>query len=38
VAMVGAVSHTYLAISKMGASPNINGQGAGVYALGMIYE
>lgn len=38
VAMVGAVSHTYLAVSKMGTSPNINGQGAGIYALGMIYE
>lgn len=38
VAMVGSTSHTYLAISKMGASPNINGQGAGAYALAMLYE
>lgn len=38
VAMVGAVSHTYLALGQLGSSGTINGQAAATYGLGMIYE
>lgn len=38
VAMVAAVSHTYLAIGKTATTAAINGQGAGAYVLAMVYE
>lgn len=38
VAMVGAVSHDYLALGQLGSSSSINGQSGATYTVAMVYE